>query len=42
VPSDAREIGVVAAHEGSYCFPGCFIIGDDASPLHKRAIVRLP
>ena len=42
VPSDAREIGVVVAHEGSYCFPGCFIIGDDASPLHKRAIVRLP
>jgi hypothetical protein len=42
VPNDAREIGAVVVHEGSYCFPGCFIIGDEANPLHKRTIVRLP
>jgi hypothetical protein len=42
LPADAREVGVVVVHEGSYCFPGCFIIGDGGGLLHKRAIVRLP
>lgn len=42
LPGDAREVGVVVVHEGSYCFPGCFIIGDEANPIHKRTIVPLP
>jgi len=41
LPNDARNVGLVVVHEGSYCFPGCFIIGD-GSILHKRAIVPLP
>jgi hypothetical protein len=42
VPPDARDLGLAFFHEGSYCFPGCFVIGEDSNPLHKRAIVRLP
>jgi hypothetical protein len=42
LPNDARDLGVVFAHEGSHCFPGCFIIGDDGNPLHKRTVVPLP
>ncbi len=42
VPPDAHGLGLVVAHEGSFCFPGCFIIGEDANPLHKRTIVALP
>ncbi len=42
VPSDARDLGLVVAHEGSFCFPACFIIGDDGNPLHKKTIVPLP
>jgi hypothetical protein len=42
LPGDAREVGAVVIHEGSYCFPGCFIIGDEANPLHQRTIVPLP
>lgn len=42
VPNDARGVGAVMAHEGSYCFPGCFIIGEDANPLHKRTVFLLP
>lgn len=42
VPADAHGLGLVVAHEGSFCFPGCFIIGEDAHPLHKRTIVALP
>lgn len=42
VPDDARSLGLVVSHEGSYCFPGCFIIGEDANPLAKRTIVKLP
>jgi len=41
VPDDARDVGLVVAHEGSFCFPGCFIIGDDGNPLHKRTVVPL-
>jgi hypothetical protein len=41
LPNDARDVGAVVVHEGSYCFPGCFIIGD-GSILRKRAIVPLP
>jgi hypothetical protein len=29
------------AHEGSFCFPGCFIIGDDGNPVHKPTVVPL-
>lgn len=42
LPADARALGVVLAHDGSYCFPACFIIGDDGNPLHKRTLVPLP
>jgi hypothetical protein len=41
VPPDARNIGLIAAHERSFCFPSCFIIGDDENPLHKPAVVPL-
>ncbi|HVO97576.1 MAG TPA: hypothetical protein VMT15_05885 [Bryobacteraceae bacterium] len=42
LPADARDVGLVVVHGGSYCFPGCFIIGDEANPLGKRTVVRLP
>jgi hypothetical protein len=42
VPPDAHDVGLAFFHEGSYCFPGCFIIGEDSNPLHKRSVVRLP
>ena len=42
VPNDAHGVGLVLAHQGFFCFPGCFIIGDDGNPLHKRTIVPLP
>ena len=42
VPADVRGLGLVVAHAGSFCFPGCFIIGDNANPLAKRTIVKLP
>ena len=42
IPSDARSLGVVIYHQGPYCFPGCFIIGEEGNPLRKRAIVPLP
>lgn len=41
LPGGVRDVGVVVAHEGSFCFPGCFIIGEDGNPLHKPAIVPL-
>lgn len=38
VPPDARELGLVVNHgEG----PGNFVIGDEASWLHKRTIYRI-
>jgi hypothetical protein len=42
VPNDARDVGFVVVHEGAFCFPGCFIIGDGGSLLHKRTVVPLP
>jgi hypothetical protein len=42
VPADAHEVGLAFFHEGSSCFPGCFIVGEDSNPLHKHAVVRLP
>jgi hypothetical protein len=42
LPKDEHGVGVVVAHEGSYCFPGCFIVGDDGNPLHQRTVVPLP
>jgi hypothetical protein len=42
VPTDAHDVGLAFFHEGSSCFPGCFIIGEDSNPLHKHAVVRLP
>jgi len=38
----AHDLGLVVWHGGAYCFPGCFIIGDNANPLAKRTIVKLP
>jgi hypothetical protein len=42
VAQDAKDLGLIVIHEGSFCFPGCLIIGDDSNPLHKPTIVRLP
>lgn len=42
LPDDARGVGIIVVHEGAYCFPGCFIIGDEAGPFRKRTVVRLP
>ena len=28
LPKDPRDVGLVVVHGGSYCFPGCFIIGE--------------
>jgi hypothetical protein len=36
------DLGLVVWHGGSYCFPSCFIIGDNANPLAKHTIVKLP
>jgi hypothetical protein len=41
LPNNARDVGAIVVHEGSFCFPGCFIIGEDANPLHKPTIVPL-
>jgi hypothetical protein len=41
LPGDARDVGLVTVHGGSYCFPGCFIIGN-TSIVGKETIVRLP
>jgi hypothetical protein len=41
LPTDARDVGVVVAREGGGNFPGCCIIGDENSLLHKRSIARL-
>jgi uncharacterized membrane protein YccC len=41
VSSAARDVGLVIAREGGFRFPGCCIIGDENSILHKRTIVRL-
>ena len=37
----ARDVGLVIAREGGFRFPGCCIIGDESSLLHKHTIVRL-
>jgi hypothetical protein len=42
LPADAAGLGLVTGHGGPDCFPGCFIIGDNASLFHKRTFVRLP
>jgi hypothetical protein len=39
LPEDARQVGLIANHGTG---PGNFIIGDEASFLHKRTIVRFP
>ena len=41
LPADAAGLGLVTGHGGPGCFPGCFIIGDNASLFHKRTFVRL-
>lgn len=41
VPKNAAIVGVVVAREGGGRFPGCCIIGDEGSLLHKRTIVRV-
>ena len=42
LPADAAGLGLITGHGGPNCFPGCFIIADDASLFHKRTFVRLP
>jgi hypothetical protein len=39
IPTDARKLVLVVAHAGR--FPGCCIISDSQSLLHKRTAVRL-
>jgi hypothetical protein len=41
VPTRAKKVGLVIAREPGVNFPGCCIIGDDGSLLHKRTIVQL-
>jgi hypothetical protein len=41
VPTGARVVGLVVAREGGLRFPGCCIIGDEGSFLHKRTMVRI-
>jgi len=41
VPGTAGVSGVVVAREGAGRFPGCCIIGDEGSLLHKATIARI-
>jgi hypothetical protein len=41
VPSSAAGVGLVVTREGAGAGPGCCIIGDESSFLHKKTIVRL-
>jgi hypothetical protein len=41
VAAQAPVVGLVIAREGGGRFPGCCIIGDEASLFHRRTIVRL-
>jgi hypothetical protein len=42
VVGEKGALGVVIDREGSNAIPGRFIIGDDGSLFHRRAIVRIP
>ena len=41
VPAGADIVGLVVTREGGIPGPGCCIIGDEGSLLHKKTIVRL-
>jgi hypothetical protein len=41
VPPSASGLGLVIAREGGFRFPGCCIIGDESSFLHKRTLTPL-
>jgi hypothetical protein len=41
IPGAVTIDGLVVAREGAGRFPGCCIIGDDNSLLHKRPVARL-
>ncbi len=41
VPADVPAVGLIVALGGGLPFPGCCIIGDEGSLLHKRTEVRL-
>lgn len=41
VPADAKLAGLVVTRGGGGWFPGCCIIGDQGSLLHRRTIVKL-
>jgi hypothetical protein len=41
LPANSGTLGLITGHGGPGCFPGCFIIGDDASLFHKRTFIRL-
>jgi hypothetical protein len=41
VPADVQPVGLIVALGGGFPFPGCCIIGDEGSVLHKRTVVRL-
>jgi hypothetical protein len=41
VPFGVPIVGLVIAKGGAFPFPGCCIIGDEGSLLHRRTVVRL-
>jgi hypothetical protein len=41
VPPDTPAVGLVISREGNGLDPGCCIIGDEGSLLHKATVVRL-
>jgi len=41
VPPGVPDVGLVVARGNGFPFPGCCIIGDEGSLLHKRTVVRL-
>lgn len=41
VPRPTTTVRLVVAHEGGFRFPGCCIIGDESSFLHKHTLILL-
>jgi hypothetical protein len=41
IPSDVHDVGVVVTREGGMPGPGCCVISDEGSLLHKRTVIRL-
>lgn len=41
VPRPTPTVRLVVAHEGGFRFPGCCILGDESSFLHKHTLILL-